>query len=193
MKRVLFVATISLCSFLLNAQSTSFGIKGGLNVANLNVESSSNPDSKLSFNLGALAHVHLSENFAVQPELYYSGQGAKQTISGTEYKTNLGYINLPVLLQFMFGTGFRLESGPQVGFLISAKSKSGSSDIDIKDQLKKIDFSWGFGAGYVTTAGFGIDLRYNLGLSDIDDSGTGKVTNRVFSAGIFYQFAGTNK
>ena len=58
----------------------------------------------------------------------------------------------------------------------------------LKDEFNKIDFSWVFGASYITTMGIGFDARYNLGLSNINESDAVKVKNRVFSVGLFYQF-----
>jgi hypothetical protein len=89
----------------------------------------------------------------------------------------------------MFDNGFRLQAGPQVGFLIHAKSETNNVSTDIKDNLKAIDFAIGAGAGYVHPAsGFGVDARYNLGLSNINDDGPVKSTNRGFQVGVSYLF-----
>jgi len=166
-----------------------FGLKGGVNIANLHIQNTSNPDVRTSFNIGALAHIHLSEYFAVQPELLFSGQGYRQEVGGTiTNKYNLNYINLPVLAQAMFGDGFRLETGPQLGILAAAHQKAGKTSTDVKDNFKPADFAWAFGLGYVTHSGFGVDARYNLGLSNINNVNATKVYNRVFQAGVFYQF-----
>lgn len=173
-------------SLLLKAQThVELGLKGGLNVATLSTASSnSNIDPRISINLGGLAHIHVSKEFAVQPELLFSGQGYK----GVDYKVNLDYLQLPVLLQYMIGTGFRIETGPQFGALVSAKYKAGNFTTDIKNGYKTVDFAWVLGAGYLTSSGFGIDARYNLGLAKINDDNNAKISNRVFSLGIFYQF-----
>lgn len=177
-------------SLLIKAQThVEFGLKGGLNIATLSSSSeNSNIDSRISAHLGGLAHIHLSKEFALQPELLFSGQGAKATVSNVVYKTNLDYIQIPVLLQYFIGTGFRLETGPQLGFLVNAKSKAGDVTVDIKDGYKKTDFAWVFGAGYLTSSGVGFDARYNLGLAKINDNNGAKIANRVFSIGVFYQF-----
>ena len=165
-----------------------FGLKGGVSIANLHIQNTSNPDVRTSFNAGALAHIHLSEYFAVQPEILFSGQGYRQEVGGTiTNKYNLNYINLPVLAQVMFGDGFRLETGPQLGILAAAHQKAGKTSTDVKDNFKPADFAWAFGLGYITHPGFGVDARYNLGLSNINNVNATKVYNRVFQAGIFYQ------
>ena len=176
-------------SLMLKAQThVELGLKAGLNVATLSTSDNANIDPRISAYFGGLAHIHISKEFAVQPEVLFSGQGAKSTAGNVVYKTNLNYIQVPILLQYMIGTGFRLETGPQVGFLASAKQKAGDVTVDIKNSYKKADFAWVFGAGYLTSSGVGFDARYNLGLSKINDNNAGKISNRVFSVGLFYQF-----
>jgi hypothetical protein len=182
------------CSFLMatNAQHPHWGIKGGINVANLDIQQGADPDFKIGMHFGGLAHIHLSEHFALQPELMYSNQGAERTSGSTDYKTKLHYVNVPVLLQFMTGFGFRLQTGPQVGVLISAKSKVNDTETDADDSYKTPEFSWSFGASYVTMKGLGFDARYNHGISNILDANGmllgNKSKNRVLQFGVFYQF-----
>ena len=159
----------------------SLGIKGGLNLYNINNDNNSTYDQITGYHFGLLGHIHLKNPWAIQPELVYSAQGAKS--GDTNYK--LGYINVPVLIQYMFDNGFRLQAGPQVGFLVSA---------DNKDDLNPIEFGVSFGASYVVpSTGFGIDARYNLGLSNINKESDVKSTNRGIQLGIFYIFGHNSK
>lgn len=184
-----FVVAASLCAAIAtNAQHPHWGIKGGVNVANVEMQNGVDLDYKAGMHIGGLAHIHLSRKFALQPELMYSNQGAERIVGNTEYKTKLHYVNVPVLLQFMTGSGFRLQTGPQVGVLLSAKSKVNDTETDVDDNYKTPDFSWSFGASYVTMKGFGVDARYNHGISDINDATGNKYKNRVFQFGLFYQF-----
>ena len=171
------------------AQNVNVGIKGGLNIYNINNNQGQKYDNLLGFNLGLIGHVHLAKQLAFQPEIVYSAQGAKFTTAGVQTKIQLGYINVPLLLQYMFDNGFRLQAGPQVGFLVNAKSKTPNSNIDIKNNLKKVDVGLGAGIGYVNPAtNFGIDARYNIGLSNINENTSVKSTNRGFQVGVFYLF-----
>ena len=176
-----------------NAQSVNLGIKGGLNVFNVKDDNESNYDPKTGLHLGLLAHIHLSKQWALQPELVYSGQGAKYTTSGTDSKLKLNYLNVPIMFQYMFDNGFRIETGPQVGFLLSAKTETNDVSVDVKDQLKGTDLGLGFGLGYIhVPSGFGVDARYNLGLTNISDDDDNKAMNRGFQLGVFYQFQHRN-
>ena len=193
MKKVVIIPSLLIIVLSMQAQKkqappVEFGIKAGLNISNVHVQNSNNPDSKASFYAGGLAHIHITSQFAVQPEIMYSGQGYTQSIAGTDHKINLGYINIPVLAQLMFGEGFRLETGPQLGLLAGAHDKFNKVSVDVKDNYKGLDFAWVFGVGYLTPAGFGVDARYNLGISNINDVNSTNVNNRVFAVGVFYQF-----
>jgi opacity protein-like surface antigen len=188
-----FYFTVALAAILMtvtaNAQHANIGIKAGLNVYNINNDNSSEYDPKAGFHAGLIGHIHLTRQWALQPEIVYSAQGAKITNAGVETKFNLGYINLPVLVQYMFDNGFRLQAGPQLGFLMNAESKSNEFSTDIKDNLQTVDLALGFGGGYVNpSTGLGIDLRYNVGLSNINESGSVRSTNQGFQVGLFYLF-----
>jgi len=159
------------------AGHVTLGVKGGLNMYNIHNENNTSYDQRTGYYFGLLGHIHRNNQWAFQPELVYSAQGAKDH--------NLGYINVPVLLQYMFDNGFRIQAGPQVGFLIS-------SDND--NDYNPIDFALSVGVSYVVpSTGFGIDLRYNHGLSDINKSSDVKSTNRGIQLGLFYLFGHNSK
>ena len=178
-----------MCS-LLQAQSHihhNFGIKAGVNVAKLG-QDNVNWDTRYSWHLGLLSHIHMSKHFAIQPELYYSRQGAEHVIPGVDREIKLGYLQLPVLFQYMTGSGFRFQGGPQLGFLLNADQKlNGGTATDVKDLFKKIDIGLAAGVSYVTKPGFGFDARYVYGLSNISNSNTGgDINNLLIQVGVFY-------
>jgi hypothetical protein len=184
MKKVVCIVSAIIFLSVAKAQETHFGVKAGVNVASVDIKNGEDYDSKAGLHLGGLAHIHISRHFAVQPELVFSMQGGKD---GDE-KLKLNYINIPVLAQYMTAEGLRLQTGPQLGFMVSAESKSGDVEIDVKDDLSTFDFSWTFGAGYLFPSGFGIDARYNHGITNISDDNSFEARNRVFQFGLFYQF-----
>ena len=189
-KTVILMATV-FTAFAIQAQTVHFGIKGGMNASSLNSNpSNSDMQTKIGFNAGVLAHIHTGNaQWALQPEIYYSDEGAKSK-SNNDNKLNLGLLNVPVLAQYMFDNGFRIEAGPQAGFLLSAKNKTNSSTTDVKDFYKKVNFSIPVGIGYLTSTGLGFDARYNFGISDINNTSSDtKVHSNVFQFGIFYQFS----
>ncbi len=191
MKKLSVIAICLFMSFAVAAQSKpKFGLKGGLNVSTLNYNSGYDVDWKPGFHAGGLAHIHFTPSFSLQPEVYFSTQGAKIPYGNDKLNRNLNYVNVPVLLQYNFNNGFRLQGGPQIGFLLGAKDKLNGQDIhtvSTKD-FKRVDFSLPLGVSYLFYSGLGLDGRYNLGLSNINDNGTVKIKNSVFQFGLFYLF-----
>lgn len=186
----LFLTAIFLSSALLAQTQAKIGLKAGLNVANFNLEEDEANDARLGLHAGLLAHIHLAPQWALQPEVVYSGQGTE--LGDNKFK--LDYINVPLMIQYMFDNGFRLQAGPQLGFLLNAKIENNGSDFENTEDYKKTDVGIGAGVGYLSYSGFGIDARYNFGLSNINDfDPSNKITNRVFQIGVFYMFDSQHK
>ncbi len=193
---------------------TRFGIKAGVNSAQFKVNndaytpSSAAPDAshKTSFHAGAFVNVPIGGNFRLQPELIYSGQGSKigetvTTNAGTRtfrYEEDLHYVNLPIMLQLQSPGGFYIETGPQLSYLIDAKTKgttpiSTTDETDMEDMRDNFDIAWAAGIGYTTRIGLGIGGRFNYGFRNIvkeNSSGVsmGDLENRVIQIGLTYQF-----
>jgi len=188
MKKTAILAGSLLILFTATAQQAHFGLKGGVNISQLHFNNNTQSDSKVGVHLGILAHIHASKTWAVQPELLYSLEGA-QKVGNSGINYNLNYLNVPVLLQYMFDNGFRLEGGPQIGFLVNAKRKAGDVTVD-DDGFKTTAFSIPLGVGYLTSSGVGLDARYVFGLSNINDSENGPIIqSNVFQLGLFYQLS----
>jgi hypothetical protein len=193
MKKTFLILILSGAFLATKAQQIKYGVKAGVNLANVAGDVEGNK-MKIGFNAGAFAKVSLTEAISLQPELLLSTQGAKEkgSFEGINYevKNNVTYLNIPVLAQYNTASGFYGETGPQFGFLLSAKAKSDEGKQDIKDGLKKFDLSWAFGVGYLTQSNVGVNVRYNLGLSNMSDAkgmdNDAKMRNSVFQIGVFY-------
>jgi hypothetical protein len=197
MKKILL--SIFACSSLVFASAqVQFGVKAGYNLASVSQSGSQNDNglkSKSGFHGGVFASLPIAESFFLQPELVYSGQGASETQNNETINLNYNYLNIPVLAKYQSAMGLFAETGPQVGFLLSANVSGGGVSMDIKDQSQSIDFSWAFGVGYkLSNIPLGIDARYNLGFTNIlKDSPDETVKNSVFQIGLFYMFGGGSK
>ncbi len=173
------------------AQDVKFGIKGGLNISKL-----TNSDSKTraSFNAGGLVNIALTKEWAIQPELLYSAQGQKYNSALWGFVPSstlaLGYINIPVMVQYSIVPSFYVEAGPQLGFLAGAKLKANGNSTDVKDSFKTADFGLNIGLGYKFDMGIGISGRYNFGLTNVYDvkrNNPGS-KNSVAQIDLFYMF-----
>jgi len=196
MKFLIGLVTAILISGIASAQHgntpaghVNLGLKGGLNLYNVHNDDNTRYDLKAGYHFGLLGHIHFNNHFAIQPEIVFSAQGAKYNNDNGTTNYNLNYVNVPILFQYMFDNGFRLQAGPQVGFLVSAKSKTDNNATDNKSNLKPIDFGASAGMSYIfPPTGFGVDARYNLGFSNINKYSAVKSTNRGFQFGLFYIF-----
>jgi len=184
----LFFVAVSAYTF---AQEFAIGIKGGPNFANIDTDASfaDNYDSRTGFHLGAFA-LWRGERVGIQPELLFSQQGStfKFNTGSPDIKSNFSYVNIPVIVKLYTIAGINLQVGPQIGFLTTAEV----NDEDVKDELKKTDFSLALGVGWDLPFGLTVDGRYNLGLSDINDfEGSGAPTetikNQVWQVSVGYK------
>jgi hypothetical protein len=195
--KIMLKKSVAVIVFILGLFSTQivksqiqFGVKGGLNVTDLNIYGpnvTSGIKAGIDFNAGILANIQVSESFFIQPEVVYSAQGGSVKDSSGTLKYD--YINVPVLLQYHLSSGLFFESGPQLGFLLSSNYNTEHLNLNVKDQSKTTDFSWAFGVGYKFTGiNLGLDLRYNLGITNTSLVNGFVVKNSVFQFGVFYLF-----
>lgn len=193
MQKKIFVLPLVLLlfSFALHAQvDVKFGLKGGVNFSAFRGSDAPQTTLLTGPHVGGLAQFVFGRDdegfmsYALQPEILYSQQGAKMT----DGKTVLSYVNIPIMIQrFVASSGFYIETGPQIGFLMSAKATSGTASEDIKSELKSIDFAFNGGLGYQFGSGLGINVRYSAGLTSIDKSGA-DLHNGTISGGLSYVF-----
>lgn len=186
----LFLILLTGFSFAAADAQIQFGLKAGANMATFSGDNQDEAKWKIGFNGGGLVAIPLFSDFTLQPEVVYSVQGFKFDEENQKATFNANYLNIPVLFKYNNPTGFFIETGPQLGFLMSAKAKSGGVSVDEKSGFKSTDFSWAFGLGYLIPGlNAGIDARYNLGLSNIiKEDSEGKLKNSVFQLGVFYLF-----
>lgn len=190
MKKISLLTLVVMAGFALNAQMVDFGLKGGLNLATWsNNNSGVGYQNRAGFHAGLLARVHAGPNIAVQPEVVYSSQGTKYTIGTQEHNLQMNYVNIPVMLQAKVGGGLYAQAGPQVGFLVGVEDKVNNVETGFftSNDFKKTDVAIGFGLGYAGASPIGVDARYNLGLTNINNAGSNNIKNNVLQIGLTYR------
>lgn len=174
----LFVVGASASAF--SQAQFSLGIKGGLNFASIDASSLSETyDSRTGYHFGAFGQLKFTK-FAIQPELLFSQQGTKVKVNGDDFESNFSYVNIPILLKLYTVAGINIQAGPQFGFLAS-------EDWDDRD-FKSSDFSVAMGIGWDLPFGLTVDARYNLGISDINDTASAEeIKNKVWQVSLGYK------
>jgi outer membrane protein W len=208
---LLLVATISLSiSFSSYAQNTtSLGIKGGVNLANFRGEDVKDAENRTGFNLGLVLNYSITEKSGLSFEADYSSMGAidkgnKINFGGIAFgsgdKTDkLDYLRTTLLFNYFMGTNEmnirpKLFAGPYLGFLLNSQYKIEDRDYqDYSDNaFNATDFGVAFGAGLHVKVAEKIwlvpDVRYNLGLTNVSDAANIDGSNGAFSINIGITF-----
>ena len=194
MKKIMMIAAMMVAVLSANAQNevgqVTLKPMVGLNLANV---TNYNGKIKVGVAAGVEAEFGITESFGITAGALYSMQGCKDK-DVSDYKTTLGYINIPILANAYLFKGFAVKVGVQPGFLVRAKEKYSNGgiavDADIKDACNKVDLSIPIGISY-EYASFVFDARYNWGLTNTwkDDARDKKSHNSVFMFSVGYKFA----
>ncbi len=178
-KSHLFLFFVIVISTLTNAQTMKLGLKAGANFANY-TGSDINTKTITSFHGGLILEAKIFENFAFQPELLYSTQGAEIDDLGTQFKNELGYISIPALAKFYLNDNLSFELGPQFSFLLSERNEVEAGDSNT------FDFAVAGGLSYKFGKHFFVSGRYGLGLTEPKRDAS--IKNSVVQASLGYLF-----
>ncbi|MGO3184561.1 MAG: porin family protein [Aequorivita sp.] len=195
-KTFLIVATffgIAAASAQSDNTGFDFGVRGGVNFANIANENSDldSPDSRTNFYAGLVAELPLQERFSLQGEVFYSGQGFERNIPlvNEKMKYKADYIQVPLLAKFYIVEGLSVAAGPQFGFKVNEKidynPSSDNGEFDA-DELKTFDFQGTAGLEYKFDNGLFVQGRYSYGFSDLIKDNS--IHTSVFTAGLGYMF-----
>lgn len=148
MKKILVIAVLMIASLnVMNAQTINFGVKAGLNLADVSGSPSASSSiggetssysngMHIGFHIGAVCNIALNDNFSIAPELLYSQGGYKQTYTFTDdgsfsgvKETNttvsnvsLNYLQIPIMAHYKLESGLYFEAGLYFGILLSASN-----------------------------------------------------------------------
>jgi hypothetical protein len=159
---------------------------GGLNVNN--ITGSDSWKTSLGFQLGACVPlISFSESLILRPEINFSLQGAAWEEPDFSGRTDLWYLNIPIVMRYQHSSGFFGEAGLQPGFLLSAKDKYDGNSYDYKEYIKTFDFAIPLGVGYEFDNNLGVGIRVIPGLTDISTEDYGD-HNLVVALRVSYIF-----
>lgn len=172
----------------------AFGLKGGLNLTTLDVKDAElSYESRTGYHAGIFLRSKM-DKIAIQPELLlFTQQGDLESSFFGSARESFTYLSVPVILKFYPVGGLNIQLGPQFGFLIDGEREYdnvlGSGTEDITDHYKKSDVSVSVGGGYDFGFGLGLDVRYNIGVKDINDAADGQeARSRIFLLSLGWNF-----
>ena len=191
MKKVFVIGLLVLGFNLHSNAQAKLSLQGGLNQAREKYSGdgvSVTLGTRTSVNFGLNADFEGSDKFNLRSGLLYNGYGSKTGDGGV---SKLDYLTIPVLGRFKVAEGFYAFAGPQIGLLLSAKSKYKDETVDEKEFYKGTNISALIGAEYKFTDKLSLGASYNAGLTNIgkeDMDGGGKLTTNGFSVNFGFSF-----
>lgn len=176
MKTKLFIPFVAslLFSQILLAQF-HVGIKGGANIIKIDGQSFKD-QFRYGYHLGGFAEIGLNNKWSINPEVLFNQYNTTvdssfnhiyENVFNPAYQSHvkLGYLSIPLILNYKFLGPISLQAGPQFGILLD-KNKTLLQNGG--DAFKKGDFSLLAGA-QVKIASFRFTGRYVIGLNNIND------------------------
>jgi hypothetical protein len=109
-----------------------------------------------------VGNLSLTEKILLQPEFYYSAQGAGSKGDGTAH---YHYFCLPALAKLNYEKHYFLI-GPQVAVLYKGSLRHEEAKQNVSAQLNPLDFSAVIGGGVKLSNLTSLELRYHIGISN---------------------------
>lgn len=173
--RKIFTAAIVAATMLFSTSSAQaqvkFGLKGGLNVTNMSLNSEVfNADNQTGFFIGPTVKFTLPiVGLGIDASALYDQRDAKITVvdngASVESKIKNQSINIPINLRYGVGLGSTasvyLFAGPQFGFNVGDKNQSIFKDMG-EWRLKSSTFSVNVGLGAMLLSHLQISANYNI-------------------------------
>jgi len=157
-----------------NHRKNKFSIKAGISSTTTTRHSA----DKLGYVIGGSYRLHLFNNVALQPELFYTTRSFNYDSSETMHFDN---IQIALLVSYQVAPlniksfVLNFNAGPSYNYILNATKEFGNESYDLKnydDQnvIKNSEFSFIFGPGLGIQFGtilVSLEGRYELGLTDI--------------------------
>lgn len=219
MKKIMMIVALAVATLTASAQrevgTLSLQPKVGLTLTSITNNTWSINDETMDKSLkpGFLVGVELEYQFAPKASIAAAAVYSQQGVKWGDYSTiltssmgsysysikdrmyDMGYINIPIVVNYYIANNFAIKAGIQPGFLTSSKFKvtentNGTevkTDQDNKSELKSFDFSIPVGLSY-EFSNVVLDARYNFGLTKVNKEGDKSCKNSVFQLTVGYKF-----
>jgi hypothetical protein len=173
------------------SKAFTFSVVAGLSKSSIVGESTSWKDP-IGGQAGVIVSLsNFSESISLKAEANISMQGAKWEENFNDLvkgRTNLLYLNVPLVIKYRFKNGIFAEAGIQPGILLMAKDKYNGITEDYKDYVNTFDLGIPAGIGYEFKKRYAIGLRVIQGITNINSQDAAKDYNFVAALRFIYTF-----
>jgi Outer membrane protein beta-barrel domain len=193
---ILVAVVMVMCGIKSTAQSTEFGIRAMPTVSNFELHNASGGviegEATIGFGLGAFLGFNFTDHFGIQVEAIYNTYSQKYTEADNDYRVDLKYVNIPLLLSYntnkMEAVNFNIVAGPQIGISVGSDifNENNAPNDDAVLSVKNGDLGFAYGAGLdfglnaAKTFRLGLGFRGVLGLFDISDNSQSIATENYY-------------
>ncbi|WP_147676816.1 porin family protein [Algibacter pacificus] len=171
MKKKLLILLCVAVSIVASAQETSFGIRAGINVSNLDIDPYPTVENghRNGYFFGGFVNWRLSDQSALLTELQYSQEGAKaEALHGD-------YIQMPLMFKFQVTPGVSVGAGAMPAV----------KTWGFEDGFSTFTFSGIAGVEYLFSDMLFVDARLHYGLTSVfDEKSANDATNVTLQFGI---------
>ena len=205
-KNILSLAVIvAALAFAMPSQAQiKFGIKGGLNVDNINLkhaQANVSAKNRTRFFAGVTADVTIPlAGLGADIAVLYDNKVVGISDGTTEANKTLHYIDLPINAKYTVGfsslVSAYIATGPQFSWNVGDRSWK-PANINQDWELKKSEFSWNVGCGVTALSHVRVGYNYNIALgktAEITPLGIGtsavkgKLKNNTHQISLTYLF-----
>jgi hypothetical protein len=190
MKKLMSFIAFTLLSVSAIAQglpSFQLGLKGGFNLSKFSTEDTFASENKQGYYAGIWTRVGAA-GIHLQPEVYYSEKNTVlKNSAGLQNQVKFSSVDVPVLVGTKIGAagvGVRLNTGPVISFILNEEQQFEDAASNIfTGKFKDQNLAWQFGIG-ADIGKLNVDLRYEMGLSDLNKAGYPDTKLNMFTLGI---------
>ena len=205
-KNILSLAVIvAALAFAMPSQAQiKFGIKGGLNVDNINLkhaQANVSAKNRTGFFAGVTADVTIPlAGLGADIAVLYDNKEVGISDGTTEANKTMHYIDLPINAKYTVGfsslVSAYIATGPQFSWNVGDRSWK-PANINQDWELKKSEFSWNVGCGVTALSHVRVGYNYNIALgktAEITPLGIGtsavkgKLKNNTHQISLTYLF-----
>ncbi|MGY6744366.1 MAG: porin family protein [Cecembia sp.] len=175
MKKLTLLSIFLMCMHFSFAQKAEFGIRLGPSLTTFGGGDFNFYEFRFGFHAGAFVGLELSDKLVFEPGIQFARKGATSPIIGAgAIGLRNDYLDFPLLLKLRTGETFYVFVGPQPSFLLNSALvfEEPGNKVTLKggaltDLWLGFDFAAVLGFGINIKRGFGVQLSYEHGVTNI--------------------------
>lgn len=186
-------------------QPVTFGIRAGVNFANVTGDDLRKQSSHTGFHAGVVVDIPLMESLYIQPGFFYTVKGFEWERYHIARKASPAYLEIPILASYRYPISddvqLQINFGPYLAYGIGGKVKTTDHDNNDMEgeynyfdaEIHKFDMGLQIGVGVTIAKHYYVGIGYEFGLTkinkdDYDYDEVESIKNKNFFISVGYNF-----